>query len=142
MRYHTVETSDTVSDDLVLSYRVLLSQQVFMCSQLCALCYAVCLPMRYMLFSPYTGRSSTWMKDGVLEGVDAATFVSHFGGVFGDHDLHINNSADGLLVQITVAGTDRRAPAELFYELQLAVTALPGGKLVPLASRQRGLFQI
>jgi hypothetical protein len=38
------------------------------------------------------------MKDGVLEGVDAATLVSHFGGVFGDHDLHINNSADGLLV--------------------------------------------
>jgi hypothetical protein len=80
------------------------------------------------------------MKDGVLEGVDAATFDSHFGGLFDGHNLHINNSADGLLVQITVAGTDRRSPAELYYDLQLAVTALPGGKLVPLACRQRGML--
>jgi hypothetical protein len=82
------------------------------------------------------------MKDGVLEGIDAATFVSHFGGLFNGHELRVKDSTHGLLVQITVAGTDRRSPSELYYDLQLAVTALPGGKLVPLASRQRGLFQI
>jgi hypothetical protein len=128
---------------VVLLVTILLSQRVFLSQPIChhsCMRHTVCLPMRYMLFSPYTGRSSTWMKDGVLEGVDPATSVSQFGGVFGGHDLHINNSADGLLVQITVAGTDRRAPSELYYELQLAVTALPGGKLVPLASRQRGMF--
>jgi hypothetical protein len=82
------------------------------------------------------------MKDGVLEGVDTATFVSHFGGLFTGHELRIKESTDGLLVQITVAGTDRRSPPELYYELQLAVSALPGGKLVPLASRQRGRLHI
>jgi hypothetical protein len=82
------------------------------------------------------------MKDGVLEGVDAATFVSHFGELFDGHELRVKDSTDGLLVQITVAGTARRSPSELYYELQLAVTALPGVKLVPLASRQRGRLHI
>jgi hypothetical protein len=106
----------------------------------CAVLHCLLTNALYALFTLH--RALIHLDDGVLEGVDAATFVSHFGGVFGDHDLHINNSADGLLVQITVAGTDRRAPAELYYELQLALTALPGGKLVPLASRYIGLFQI